>query len=104
MRAEFGVLRELEDQLFLDRWKSGGGTFHFHSQIEIFFVDRGWGGAWINNRYRLLKAGEMAVALSYDAHRFSAEADSDVGCLIVPLRMCGDFLSETKKKLRACLA
>ena len=98
MKAEFGVRRELEDRLFLDRWESGGGTFHFHSQIEIFFVDQGEGGAWINDRYRPMKAGEMAVALSYDAHRFYAEEGSKVRCLIVPLRMCGDFLSETKKK------
>ena len=101
MKAEFGVRRELEDRLFLDRWESGGGAFHFHSQIEIFFVDRGEGRAWINDRYRPMKEGEMAVALSYDAHRFYAEEGSRVGCLIVPLRMCGDFLSETKKKCAA---
>jgi AraC-like DNA-binding protein len=98
MKAEFGVGRELEDRLFLDLWESGGGSFHFHSQIEIFFVDHGEGGAWINNRYCLLKEGEMAVSLSYDSHRFYAEEGAKVGCLIIPLRMCGDFLSETKKK------
>ena len=41
MHAEFGLKRESDNSLFYKEWKNDNGIFHFHSQIELYFVDEG---------------------------------------------------------------
>ena len=41
MQAEFGIKRESNNSLFYKEWQNDKGVFHFHSQIELYFVNDG---------------------------------------------------------------
>jgi len=65
----------------------GPTSFHFHSLYEIYLVESGEVDAWVNQKRKRLKTGEMAVILSYDAHRYEPSDDARVTYLIVPAGM-----------------
>ena len=71
---------------------------HFHSQLEIYFVDDGEMEVWVNNNRSILKAGEMSVALSYDAHCYQTVSHSRSNFVIIPTYMCEEFISSFKGK------
>ena len=94
----FNAIRERDNKLFYKSYKNDKGVFQFHSQIELYFVDEGEMEAWINDKYRLLHAGEMSVALSYDAHAYKTPQSSRSSVLIIPPYMCEEFISATRAK------
>ena len=98
MHAEFGLKREANDNLFYKEWKNDKGPFHFHSQIELYFVDEGEMDVTVGNLSRRLCAGEMSVALSFVPHGYANPRSSASGALIIPTRMCEEFVNETKEK------
>ena len=102
MQAEFGIAREQEYKLYHNEYKNKGskesGKFHFHSQIELYIVKKGEVEAFINDKWTVLKEGEMSVSLSYDAHCYRTPEDSETALLIIPTLMCEDFVFATKDK------
>ena len=98
MQAEFGLKREINDNLFYKEWKNDKGNFHFHSQIELYFVNEGEMDVVVDNMHKRLAAGEMSVALSFVPHGYSTPKSSSSAALIIPTRMCEQFIAETKKK------
>ena len=98
MRAEFGILREKNNTLFYNEYKNCHGSFHFHSQIELLFVDEGEMEVFINNYRKTLKQGEMSVALSYDAHAYKTPESSYASLLDIPAYMCEEFINVMKNK------
>ena len=98
MKAEFGIEREQQNNVFYKEYKNDEGIFHFHSQIELYFVDDGEMEVIINGNRKILKKGEMSVALSYDAHAYKTPEYSRSSVLIIPPFMCEEFMAAIKNK------
>lgn len=98
MQPEFGIMREQQNKLFLQHYRNTRGKFHFHSQIELLFVDEGEVEVFVNERRRILKKDEMSVALSYDAHVYRSVGESCVTILYIPTYFCEDFITAVKSK------
>lgn len=98
MQPQFGIERERHNKLFWKRYKNDKGILHFHSQIELYFVEEGEMEIFVNNHRRILKAGEMSVALSYDAHAYRTPKSSRSSTLIIPSYLCEEFLTAIKDK------
>ena len=64
MRAKFGIERERHNKLYYKSYTNDKGAFHFHSQIELYFVDDGEMEVVVGNRRRTLQGGQMSVAPS----------------------------------------
>ena len=94
MRINFDIDRERSNQLYeeIENDNINGDTpFSFHSQIELYFVNEGQVDACINHQRRLLEKGQMAVALSYDAHLFRSVGNSNSSILVIPPDICKEF-------------
>lgn len=98
MQAKFGIEREMHNKLFYKESENDQGAFHFHSQIELCVVDEGEMEVLINDKKRCLKAGEMSVSLSFDAHAYRPAGYSRSSILIIPLYMCSEFKTYIKEK------
>ena len=98
MHPIFGIKREKQNFLFYKEYQNSWGTFMFHSQLELCIVTDGEMDVWINNRHRVLKAGEMSVALSFDAHAYKTNEYSRSALLIIPSYLCEEFITAVKGK------
>lgn len=98
MHAEFGLKREANQNLFIGDWVCDKGVFHFHSQIELYFVTAGEMDVFVLDRRTRLSAGEMSVALSYVPHGYATPEYSRSSTLIIPTHMCPEFLSVIEHK------
>lgn len=93
MQAEFHLRREQNNLLECNLRHNPGVGMHFHSQIEVYLVLSGEIEVWVNDRYRVLGAGEMSVAFSYDAHSYRTVQPAECMYLIIPTDQCGEFRS-----------
>lgn len=98
MQAEFNLKREQNNRLICEIGRHPRCNLHFHSQIEIYLVVSGEVEVWVNNSRRVLTAGEMSVALSYDAHGYHEVREAEIEYLIVPTDLCGEFLKVLQNK------
>lgn len=98
MHPEFGITREEKNYLFYMEYQNDSGIFHFHSQIELYFIDEGEMEVTVNDRKTILSAGEMSVSLGYDAHAYKTPRHSNSAVFIIPAFMCKDFLSAVAGK------
>ena len=98
MKAEFGITRERNNTLFYKEYPNCKGIFHFHSQLELLFVDEGEMEIHINNKGQIVREGEMSVSLSYDAHSYKTPVSSRASILIIPVHMCDEFIKAIKHK------
>ena len=98
MNPMFNLVRERNNSLFWKSYTNDSGVLQFHSQIELYFVDEGEMEAWINGHYRLLSAGEMSVALSYDSHAYKTPVSSRSSVLIIPPHLCEEFVTAVMDK------
>lgn len=98
MKAEFNIERERQNQLYYEESANDACPIAFHSQIELFFVEEGEMVATVGQRQRLLKAGEMAVSLSFEAHAYYTPLASRSTVLIIPTYLCPEFMEEIKGK------
>ncbi len=92
MQSRFNVQRELLNEVACGRVHSPSVYPHFHSHIEIYLVLSGEVEILINDKKKLLGAGEMAVSLSYDTHGYRTPTEADAIYLIIPTDFCEDFL------------
>lgn len=93
MEAKFGIEREKNNTLFYKKYQNDKGALHFHSQIELYFVDDGEMEVMVNGQRAILKKGELSVALSYDAHSYKTPEYSKSSVLIIPYHLCPEFSS-----------
>ncbi len=98
MKAEFGINRERNNKLFYKEYQDDKGIFHFHSQIELYFVDEGEMEIYVNNKGKVVHEGEMSVALSYDAHSYKTPSHSKSSVFIIPIYMCEEFVKAIEHK------
>ena len=98
MQAEFGLKRESNNTLFFKEWTNDSGVFQFHSQIELYFIDEGEMEVTVEDQCRLLRGGEMSVALSYTPHGYRTPERSASSALIIPTYLCEEFVEATRGK------
>ena len=97
--ATLSVERELKDELQIIEYEVGNGDIHFHSGIEICIVEEGKVEALVNNSKKNLEKGDVAIALSYDSHRYVSDNDARYCVIILPEDICDKFYTvmQTKK-------
>lgn len=98
MQAVFGLKREQYDRLYFKEYTNDSGIFHFHSSIELYFVDDGEMEVTVNQHKRTLRKGEMSVALGFDAHAYRTPEYSSSSVLIIPQYLCESFVAAVKNK------
>jgi AraC-like DNA-binding protein len=98
MQAEFGIKRESNNSLFYKEWNNDSGNFHFHSQIELYFVTDGEMEITVGDSRSTITAGEMSVALSFTPHGYKTPRFSSSCALIIPTYLCEEFIQATKGK------
>ena len=94
MQAEFYYHREKKNMLISSEVENPNVSLHFHSSLEVYLVVEGEVEVWVNDCRRVLKAGELSVAFSYDAHRYRSKGAARAVYLAVSTDLCGDFLAE----------
>ncbi|MBQ8868199.1 MAG: helix-turn-helix transcriptional regulator [Oscillospiraceae bacterium] len=98
MHADFGIARERHNKLYYKQYQNDKGAFHFHSQIELYFIDEGEMEVVVGRQRRILKGGEMSVSLSYDSHAYKTPEASRSSVLIIPPYICEEFISAIRHK------
>jgi len=93
MLPTFNLKREQSTQLYTVKSASIYCDFHFHSHVELLIVLEGKIEVTINNWQRLLGPGEIAVALSYDAHSFRTPVSGVGISIVIPTELCPEFLT-----------
>ena len=98
MEPVFRIDREVRNYISYENYNNDRSIFCFHSQIELYFVDEGEMDMSVNYHQQRLKAGQMSVALSFDAHKYSTPSVSKSSALFIPVHMCPDFIEGMKHK------
>ena len=98
MLPKFGIERERHNKLFFKSYENDSGVFHFHSQIEIYFVNDGNMEVTVNNHRKILKKNEISVALSFEPHAYRTIEHSKSSVLIIPPYVCEEFITAIKHK------
>lgn len=88
MKATLNAQREQRDALFYKNYENDSCLLQFHSPMELYFVTEGEMDIWINDHYRRLHAGELAVSLPYDSHAYKTPVASRSSVLILPTEYC----------------
>lgn len=92
MQAKLNLDREIRNSLAFGISAPGAPvSMHFHSQVEIYQVRSGEVEVIVNGNRRVLHAGEISVALSYDAHSYKNLGKTEIFYLIIPTDYCGEF-------------
>lgn len=94
MHPNFNLQREIKNVLAYGISSSPSTPFHFHSHIEIYLVLAGKIEIIINDKRKVLGAGEISVAFSYDAHGYRTIKDSKAIYLIIPTDYCSEILPQ----------
>ena len=91
MQAEFLLITEKSNALTITEVENREYRLHFHSNIELCLVLEGEIEVWINDHRRLLRAGELSVAWSHDAHSYRTPKHSVSLSTIIPPRFYHEF-------------
>lgn len=99
MQATFHIKREQNGYFHIESYqKLGGGFFHFHSHIELLFVERGEAEVWVSEKRGILSQGELGVVLGYEPHHFRSVEDGEYTILFVPAFLCPEFGEAVRNK------
>ncbi len=98
MHPKFNINRERNNHIYYCTYENDYCLFHFHSQIELYFVDEGKMEMLVAGKHANLFAGEMCVSLSHDAHAYKTPEHSRSSVFIIPTELAPDFLSELSGK------
>lgn len=97
-----GFMQSISDieqkTLFLQSYKDDSSILHFHSQIELYFVDEGEIEITVGDESSVVREGEMSVALGYIPHAYKSVTPSASSVLLISPDIVEDFISDTKGK------
>lgn len=99
MQAEFLLQREFNNKLEYGRGATPTYRLNFHSQLEIYVIHSGEVEILINDQRKILRGGEISMALSYDAHGYRTLKAGEAERLIIPLSYCSELLPLLPKHL-----
>ena len=88
MNAKFAIERERYNKLYYMEYENDQCLPHFHSQIELYFIENGEMDIIVNNNKKTLCKGELALSLSYDTHQYMTNEYSRSSVFIIPAYMC----------------
>lgn len=91
MDVYFEAFRDRDNRIHISTLRNKSFAAHFHSNIEVMYVESGQLEVSIDGDKRLLQKGEIAVAESYVVHSLSATDDSDIRVAIIPVNRVPDF-------------
>lgn len=93
MDVYFESFRDRDNRIHINKIQNKAFSFsaHFHSNIEIMYVQSGTLDVSIGGEKKVLTAGSVAVAESYVVHSLSADADSVIRVAIIPIIRIPDF-------------
>lgn len=91
MGVYFEAFRDRDNRIHISKMQNRSFSAHFHSNIEVMYVERGELDVSIAGEKRILTKGSVAVAESYAVHSVSVNADSLVRIAIIPLIHIPDF-------------
>ena len=98
MQPKFNVDRERHNKLFYKEYENDKCVFQFHSHIELYFVEEGQMEFFVGGHQRILNAGEMSVALSYESHAYKTPEHSRSSVFIIPIYLCEQFIIATRNR------
>ena len=98
MEGYFEVFRDLNFSMHLATEINNNFDAHYHSNIEITFVEEGEIEITVGKYTDVLKAGELSVADSYDCHSYTTPKYSKTKIMIIPLEMVGSFARLSKQR------
>ena len=99
MQATFHIKRERIQHFHMERYQRLGGSFHFHSHIELLLLHRGEAEVCINEARIPLHENELAMVAGYEAHKFLSLTDNvDCTILFIPAFLCPDFVEALRNK------
>lgn len=101
MQPRFNVERERANTLFLRSYKNDYCLFQFHSQIEFYFITEGEMEITVGKETRLLHAGELSVAISYEPHTYRTPESSRSSVLLIPTYLVEEFMTATEGRTLA---
>lgn len=101
MQASFHIKREQIQHFHMEKYRTLGGSFHFHSHIELLWVRKGNAEAWIDGSGYTVGENELAVVLSYEAHQFRSDEEGEYIALFIPVFLCPEFTEAVRlRKIR----
>lgn len=92
MKSNFLLQRELKNKIEHGRSSYSATPVHFHSHFEIYIVHSGEVEVFVNGQRRILRDGEICIALSYDSHGYRSISASETEYLIIPRDYCKEIL------------
>lgn len=95
MDAFFEVNREFDKSVSFIVNRDEDCSPHFHSSIEIIYVVSGEIDAEVRGNQCRLKAGDIAVACSYEPHSFRTAGSSELNVWLFPTDMVPSVASQT---------
>ena len=99
MQATFHIKREQNGYFHIENYHKLSGSFlHFHSHIELLFVEQGEAEVWVNEKRGILGEGELGVVLSYEPHYFRSAKEGDYTILFIPAFLCPEFGEAVRNK------
>ncbi|MBQ8382226.1 MAG: helix-turn-helix transcriptional regulator [Clostridia bacterium] len=91
MEVYFEAFRDRDNHIHIIKLHRKRFEAHFHSNIEVLYVEKGELEVSIGGDKRILTRGAVAVAESYAVHSLSASEDADVRVAIIPVMRVPDF-------------
>jgi len=91
MQLRYNIRRERENRIVAESYQNDRCILQFHSQIEIYLVDQGQMEMRVSGKYRVLEAGQLSVALSYEPHYYRTPEQSRSSLLQIPVHLCEEF-------------
>jgi len=101
MSAYFELDRESDESVAIYRTKDNACYKHFHSNIEILYVEDGEISVTVNGERRLLTKNCVSIANSYEIHSYRTPSASSSLVIIIPVRLVGSFSSLLRLKKMA---
>ena len=75
--------------------RAGYTPAQFHPYLELFLVESGTIDARINQKRRIMRAGEMVLLMSFDTHQYEPIGKTVITYLTVPPSLCHELTSKT---------
>ncbi len=91
MEVYFEAFRDRDSRIHISKLRGKQFEAHFHSNIEVMYVESGQLEVSIDGDKRILPKGSVAVAESYVVHSLTASEDSDIRVAIIPVNRVPDF-------------
>lgn len=98
MDAYYELSREIDDRIVCAVNYNDTCSPHFHSNIEIVYVEDGEINAIINGCSKTMTAGCLCVVGSYDVHAYMTHQSSRIILFVVPAQVVGSFANSMRGK------